>query len=32
MRTCDFPTISVAVSEVRRLVQLGKREYYKHTR
>jgi glutamate dehydrogenase len=30
MRTCDFPTISVAVSEVRRLVQLGKREHYKH--
>ncbi len=28
MRTCDFPTISVAVSEVRRLVQLSKREYY----
>ncbi len=27
MRSCDFPTISVAVSEVRRLVQLGKREY-----
>ena len=26
MRSCDFPTISVAVSEVRRLVQLGKRE------
>ena len=32
MRTCDFPTISVAVSEVRRLVQLGKREHYKHAR
>ena len=30
MRTCDFPTISVAVSEVRRLVQLGKRELYKN--
>ena len=29
MRSCDFPTISVAVSEVRRLVQLGKREHYK---
>ena len=28
MRTCDFPTISVAVSEVRRLVQLGKRDHY----
>ncbi|MDH3762444.1 MAG: NAD-glutamate dehydrogenase [Gammaproteobacteria bacterium] len=28
MRTCDFPTISVAVSEVRRLVQLSKREHY----
>jgi glutamate dehydrogenase len=28
MRSCDFPTISVAVSEVRRLVQLGKREHY----
>jgi glutamate dehydrogenase len=27
MRSCDFPTISVAVSEVRRLVQLGKREH-----
>jgi glutamate dehydrogenase len=26
MRRCDFQTISVAVSEVRRLVQLGKRE------
>jgi glutamate dehydrogenase len=26
MRGCDFPTISVAVSEVGRLVQLGKRE------
>ena len=26
MRSCDFPTISVAVSEVRRLVQLSKRE------
>jgi len=25
MPTCDFPTISVAVSEVRRLVQLAKR-------
>ena len=25
MRSCDFPTISVSVSEVRRLVQLGKR-------
>jgi glutamate dehydrogenase len=32
MRTCDFPTISVAVSEVRRLVQLGKREHYKYNR
>jgi len=32
MLTCDFPTISVAVSEVRRLVQLGKREHYKYTR
>jgi len=32
MRTCDFPTISVAVSEVRRLVQLGKREHYRHAR
>jgi len=31
MRTCDFPTISVAVSEVRRLVLLGKREHYKHS-
>ena len=31
MRTCDFPTISVAVSEVRRLVQLGKREHYTHS-
>ncbi len=30
MRTCDFPTISVAVSEVRRLVQLGKQEHYTH--
>ncbi len=30
MRTCDFPTISVAVSEVRRLVQLGKRQHYAH--
>ncbi|MCP4874329.1 MAG: NAD-glutamate dehydrogenase [Gammaproteobacteria bacterium] len=28
MRSCDFPTISVAVSEVRRLVQLGKRQHY----
>jgi NAD-specific glutamate dehydrogenase len=28
MRSCDFQTISVAVSEVRRLVQLGKREHY----
>jgi glutamate dehydrogenase len=28
MRSCDFPTISVAVSEVRRLVQLSKREQY----
>ena len=28
MRSCDFPTISVAVSEVRRLVQLSKREHY----
>ncbi len=28
MRTCDFPTISVAVSEVRRLVALGKRTHY----
>ena len=28
MRRCDFPTISVAVSEVRRLVQLSKREHY----
>jgi len=28
MRTCDFPTISVAVSEVRRLVQLSKRVHY----
>ena len=27
MRSCDFPTISVAVSEVRRLVQLSKREH-----
>lgn len=27
MRSCDFPTISVAVSEVRRLVQLGKRQH-----
>jgi glutamate dehydrogenase len=26
MRSCDFPTISVAVSEVRRLVQLSKRD------
>ncbi len=30
MRTCDFPTISVAVSEVRRLVQLGKRAHFAH--
>ena len=28
MRSCDFQTISVAVSEVRRLVQLGKRELH----
>jgi len=28
MRTVDFPTISVAVSEVRRLVQLGQREHH----
>ncbi len=28
MRSCDFPTISVAVSEVRRLVQLSKRAHY----
>jgi glutamate dehydrogenase len=28
MRSCDFQTISVAVSEVRRLVQLGKRGNY----
>ncbi len=28
MRSCDFPTISVAVSEVRRLVQLSKRDLY----
>ena len=28
MRSCDFPTISVAVSEVRRLVQLSKRVHY----
>ena len=28
MRTCDFPTISVAVSEVRRLVALGQRAHY----
>jgi glutamate dehydrogenase len=28
MRSCDFPTISVAVSEVRRLVQLSKRDHY----
>jgi glutamate dehydrogenase len=27
MRTCDFPTLSVAVAEVRRLVQLSKREH-----
>ena len=27
MRNCDFPTISVAVSEVRRLVALGGREH-----
>ena len=27
MRSCDFPTISVSVSEVRRLVQLGKRQF-----
>ncbi|HKJ50756.1 MAG TPA: NAD-glutamate dehydrogenase domain-containing protein [Gammaproteobacteria bacterium] len=27
MRTCDFPTLSVAVGEVRRLVQLSKREH-----
>jgi len=27
MRSCDFPTITVAVSEVRRLVQLSKREH-----
>ena len=30
MRTCDFPTISVAVSEVRRLVQLSKRAQQGH--
>ncbi len=28
MRSCDFPTITVAVSEVRRLVQLSKREHH----
>ena len=28
MRTCDFPTISVAVGEVRRLVALGQRAHY----
>ena len=28
MRTVDFPTISVAVAEVHRLVQLGQREQY----
>jgi NAD-specific glutamate dehydrogenase len=28
MRTVDFPTISVAVAEVRRLVQLGQREHH----
>jgi len=27
MRTCDFPTLSVAIAEVRRLVQLSKREH-----
>jgi len=27
MRSCDFPTLSVAVAEVRRLVQLSKREH-----
>ncbi|MDH3219816.1 MAG: NAD-glutamate dehydrogenase [Gammaproteobacteria bacterium] len=31
MITCDFQTISVAVSEVRRLVQLSKREHYGET-
>jgi glutamate dehydrogenase len=30
MRSCDFPTITVAVSEVRRLVQLGKRQQSTH--
>ena len=30
MRSCDFPTISVAVSEVRRLVQLSKRVHEGH--
>ncbi len=30
MRSCDFPTISVAVSEVRRLVQLSKRTLAGH--
>jgi len=30
MRSCDFPTISVAVSEVRRLVQLSKRAQEGH--
>ncbi|UCH39979.1 MAG: NAD-glutamate dehydrogenase [Gammaproteobacteria bacterium] len=30
MRSCDFPTISVAVSEMRRLVQLSKRVHYGH--
>ncbi len=28
MRTVDFPTISVAVAEVRRLVLLGQREHH----
>jgi hypothetical protein len=28
MRSCDFPTITVAVSEVRRLVQISKREHH----
>jgi hypothetical protein len=28
MRSCDFPTISVAVSEVGRLVQLSRRDHH----
>jgi hypothetical protein len=28
MRSCDYPTVSVAVSEVGRLVQLSKRDHH----